>query len=144
MWHLSDNQSKKRQTCDQLKYFPCGTEQFCGERRPRFSSSPAHWLQKKIMEKKTLWRKKILGITRSKKIIHLGRRFSFCCCVLYPTSSAQSEYSLDSLLITVNNQWKITQVTHQPWAVKWLLCHAYSTQRYSQNLVFTWIKGVRF
>ena len=26
-----------------------------------------------------------------------GRRFSFCCCVLNPTSSVQSEYSLDSL-----------------------------------------------
>ena len=26
-----------------------------------------------------------------------GRRFSLCCCVLNPTSSVQSEYSLDSL-----------------------------------------------
>ena len=52
-------------------------------------------------------------VFKKKKCIHLGRRFSVCCCVLSPTSSVQSEYSLDSLLIRVNSQWKITKVTHQ-------------------------------
>lgn len=43
-------------------------------------------------------------VFKKKKCIHLGRRFSVCCCVLSPTSSVQSEYSLDSLLIRVNSQ----------------------------------------
>ena len=83
-----------------------------------FACSTVHsrrWPQEDNGKKDTLWQKKILIITCSnkKKCIHLGRRFSVCCCVLSPTSSVQSEYSLDSLLIRVNSQWKITKVTHQ-------------------------------